>query len=253
MQKNIRVIPILLSDSEGSLVKTRKFKDPVYIGDPFNAVKIFNEKEVDELIYLDITASAQKRKPNISYISELASECFMPLCYGGGITTIDEIKAILKAGVEKISLNVSNFSNINLLREGADKFGSSAMVAAIDVKTNLFGKHYVYNHAEKKTTNHTPAEFAAYLAKNGAGEILLNSVDRDSAMEGYDTALIKSVSQAVNVPLIVCGGAGKIADFKTALDAGASALAAGSMFVFQGKHRAVLINYPTQDELMNLA
>ena len=113
MLKNVRVIPVLLSDSEGSLVKTRKFKDPVYIGDPFNAVKIFNEKEVDELIYLDITASKQKRKPNISYITELASECFMPLCYGGGITTIEEIKSILKAGVEKVSLNVSNFNNLN--------------------------------------------------------------------------------------------------------------------------------------------
>ncbi len=252
MRKNIRIIPVLLSDSEGSLVKTKKFKAPVYIGDPFNAVKIFNEKEVDELIYLDITATVQKRKPNISYISELASECFMPLCYGGGITTVEEIKVILKAGVEKVSLNVSNFNNINLLREGAEKFGSSAMVASIDVKTNLFGKHYVYNHSEKKLTNHTPAEFAAHLAKNGAGEILLNSVDRDSQMEGYDTGLIKSVSQAVNVPLIVCGGAGKIIDFKNALDAGASALAAGSMFVFQGKHRAVLINYPTQKELLSL-
>lgn len=252
MRKNIRVIPVLLSDSEGSLVKTRKFKDPVYVGDPFNAVKIFNEKEVDELIYLDISASKENRKPNISYISELASECFMPLCYGGGIKTIDEIKSILKAGVEKVSLNLSNLNNIDLLRKGAEKFGSSAMVATIDVKTNLFGKHFVYNHAEKKLTNHNPVEFAAYLEKNGAGEILLNSVDRDSSMDGYDLKLIESVSKEVNVPLIACGGAGKISDFKNALDAGASALAAGSMFVFQGKHRAVLISYPTQKEIQNI-
>lgn len=251
MFKN-RVIPCLLINNRG-LYKTVKFKDPVYVGDPANALKIFNEKEVDELVILDITASKEKKKPNFKLLNELASECFMPLCYGGGISELDEIKALFNLGIEKISLNTITFSKPELISEAAKIYGSQSIVASVDVKKSLLGKYQVYINSGTINTKKDPVEYAKYLYNLGAGEIFLNSIDRDGTMSGYDIELIKKVSESVPVPLIACGGAGQIDDFSKAINlGGASAVSAGSFFVFHGKHRAVLITYPTKDELSRI-
>lgn len=247
-----RVIPVLLCNLEGSLVKTQKFKKPVYVGDPVNAVKIFNDKEVDELIFLDITATAQGRKPNIKYIKEIATEAFMPLCYGGGLNNIDDIRSVIKAGIEKVSINSALEKDPDLITRTADLLGSSSTVASIDVKKDFWGKYRVAVRNAAKNLSIPVLEFAQMLEAKGAGEIVLNSVDRDGVMEGFDLPLIEEISRQVNIPVIACGGAGNVAHLKQAIDAGASAVAAGSMFVFQGKHRAVLISYPSQTELMGL-
>lgn len=247
-----RVIPVLLCNLQGSLVKTQKFKKPIYVGDPVNAVKIFNDKEVDELIFLDITATSQGRKPNLKYIQEIATEAFMPLCYGGGLTNIDDIRAVVKAGIEKVAINSALEKDPDLISRSADILGSSSTVASIDVKKDIWGKYRVAVRNASKNLSVPIIEFAQMLEEKGAGEIILNSVDRDGTMEGFDLKLIEDVSQKVSIPLIACGGAGNIAHLKQAIQAGASAVAAGSMFVFQGKHKAVLISYPTQKELIGL-
>jgi len=244
-----RVIPVLLCNIEGSLVKTKQFKKPVYVGDPINAVKIFNDKEVDELIFLDITATAQGRKPNLNYIKDVATEAFMPLCYGGGLQHLEDISAVIKCGIEKVCINSYLSQDINLLSKCADKFGSSATVASIDVKKDFWGKYRVVVRNGEKQISKTPVEFAIEVAAKGAGEIMLNAVDRDGVMNGFDLQLINEISKVVDIPVIACGGAGTIQHLKEGIEAGASAVAAGSMFVFQGKHRAVLISYPSQDEL----
>ena len=244
-----RVIPVLLCNIEGSLVKTKQFKKPVYVGDPINAVKIFNDKEVDELIFLDITATAQWRKPNLNYIKDIATEAFMPLCYGGGLQHLDDISAVIKCGIEKVCINSFLSQDINLLSKCADKFGSSATVASIDVKKDFWGKYRVVVRNGEKQISKSPVEFAIEVAAKGAGEIMLNAVDRDGIMNGFDLLLINEISKAVDIPVIACGGAGTIQHLKEGIDAGASAVAAGSMFVFQGKHRAVLISYPAVNEL----
>jgi len=244
-----RVIPVLLCNIEGSLVKTKQFKKPVYVGDPINAVKIFNDKEVDELIFLDITATAQGRKPNLNYIKDIATEAFMPLCYGGGLQKLEDITAVIKCGIEKVCINSYLSQDINLLRKCADKFGSSATVASIDVKKDFWGKFRVMVRNGEKSLSFSPIEFAQEVESKGAGEIMLNSIDKDGLMRGFDLNLIKEISSAVNIPVIACGGAGTIQHLKEGIDSGASAVAAGSMFVFQGKHRAVLISYPSQQEL----
>jgi cyclase len=247
-----RVIPVLLCNLEGSLVKTQKFKKPVYVGDPVNAVKIFNDKEVDELIFLDISASAQGRKPNIKYIREIATEAFMPLCYGGGLSNIEDIRAVIKAGIEKVSINTALEKDPDLISRTADVLGSSSTVASIDVKKDFWGKYRVVVKNATKNLSMPVLEFAQLMELKGAGEIVLNSVDRDGMMEGFDLPLIEEVCKGVNIPVIACGGAGNITHLKEAIRAGASAVAAGSMFVFQGKHRAVLISYPSQAELKEL-
>ncbi len=247
-----RVIPVLLCNLEGSLVKTQRFKKPIYVGDPVNAVKIFNDKEVDELIFLDITATSQGRKPNLKYIKEIATEAFMPLCYGGGLTNIDDIRAVVKAGIEKVAINSALEKDPDLISRSADILGSSSTVASIDVKKDIWGKYRVAVKNASKNLAIPVLEFAQMLEKKGAGEIVLNSVDRDGTMEGFDLKLIEEISQKISIPLIACGGAGNIAHLKQAIQAGASAVAAGSMFVFQGKHRAVLISYPSQKELSGL-
>jgi cyclase len=244
-----RVIPVLLCNIEGSLVKTKQFKKPVYVGDPINAVKIFNDKEVDELIFLDITATAQGRKPNLNYIKDIATEAFMPLCYGGGLQHLEDISAVIKCGIEKVCINSYLSQDINLLSKCADKFGSSATVASIDVKKDFWGKYRVVVRNGEKQISKTPVEFAIEVAAKGAGEIMLNAGDRDGVMNGFDLQLINEISKVVDIPVIACGGAGTIQHLKEGIEAGASAVAAGSMFVFQGKHRAVLISYPSQDEL----
>lgn len=244
-----RVIPCLLLKNEG-LVKTVKFKNPKYVGDPLNAVKIFNEKEVDELIFLDIGATIENRKPPVKLISQIATECFMPFCYGGGVSSVEDIAELFKLGVEKVAINTQAVENPSLIKRAADLFGSQSIVVSIDVKKNLFGKYRVFTHGGKKGSKLDPVEFAVQMQEIGAGELLVNSIDRDGTMTGYDLTLIKKVSEAVTVPVIACGGASDLDDFADAVKkGGASAVSAGSMFVFQGQYRSVLITYPAINEL----
>ena len=243
-----RVIPTLLLKDDG-LVKTTKFKKPKYVGDPINAVKIFNDKEVDELIFLDITATPQNRGPNFNLIKDIANEAFMPFGYGGGITKIEEIEELFFLGVEKIILNTSAYLNPNLITEAANIFGNQSIVVAIDVKRNLFGREYIYIYCGKKKIKVDPVEYAKKVELLGAGEIFLNSIDRDGTMLGYDLSLIQSITEAVEIPVIASGGAGSIDDFADAVKIGAGAVAAGAMFVFNGTHRAVLISYPNYEDL----
>ena len=245
-----RIIPILLLKGSG-LYKTLKFKDPKYIGDPLNAVKIFNEKEVDELIVLDITAGLENRKPNYDLLYQMAGECFMPLGYGGGVSTVEEIRKLISLGIEKVSIN-SNAVNLDFIKEAAEVFGSSRIVVSMDVKKNFFGKYEVYTKSGTQNTKMDAVKFSTEINKAGAGELLINSIDKDGTMQGYDLELIKSISVEIGIPVIACGGAGQINHFKQAINAGASAIAAGSMFLFHGKHRAVLISYPEQAVIKNL-
>jgi cyclase len=244
-----RIIPCLLLKNKG-LVKTVKFKNPTYVGDPINAIKIFNEKMVDELMFLDIEATVEERKPLFNRITEIASECFMPFGYGGGIRNLEDIRKILSIGAEKVAINTQAILNPDFIKQAAEEFGSQSIVVSIDVKENIFKKPVVFMHGTKKTVNLDPVEFACKMEEMGAGELLVNSVDRDGTMSGYDINLLKKITGAVNIPVIACGGAGCIDDFYTAVkNGGASAVAAGSLFVFYGRHRAVLINYPTDTEL----
>lgn len=247
-----RVIPCLLVNN-GRLVKTVRFRNPAYVGDPVNAIKIYNEKEVDELILLDITATAEGRKPDFAFLAEVADECFMPLAYGGGIRDMDDISRIFNLGIEKVAINSYALENPSFIEKAAAVFGSQSILLSIDVKKNLSGKYHVYGRGGRNGTDHEPVAWAARMERMGAGEILLNSIDQDGTMEGYDTTLIRKVTEAVAVPVIACGGAGKIQDFKMAVEkGGASAVAAGSMVVYQGKNKGVLINFPSRDDLKNI-
>jgi cyclase len=248
LMRRIRVIPVLLLHKNG-LVKSIKFKNYQYVGDPINAVKIFNEKEIDEIVILDIDATAAKRGPDFQKIQELAGEAFIPLAYGGGITTIEEVKELFYTGVEKIILNHSAIQNPSLITAAAGLVGSQSVVVSVDVKKNLFGKHKVVTLNGTNATGEDPVVFAKRMQDTGAGEIFLNAIDRDGTYGGYDLELVKKVSSALNIPLIACGGAGSVEDFTAAVKHGASAVAAGSMFVFQRPHQAVLISYPSQQEL----
>jgi imidazole glycerol-phosphate synthase subunit HisF len=243
-----RIIPSLLLKN-GGLVKSIRFKDHRYVGDPINAVKIFNEKEVDEIVLLDISATLEKRCPNFGFIKEIASEAFMPLAYGGGITTLDEIKILISQGVEKVVLNTTAFKNPKLIQEAVKYVGSQSIVISMDVKRNFWGHYKVYIENGRTNTPLDPVVYSKKLEDLGVGEILLTSMDRDGTFAGYDLNLIKLVSSSVSIPVISCGGAGTIEDFTKAKDAGASAVCAGSMFVFQRPHRAVLISYPTQNQM----
>jgi cyclase len=246
--KRIRVIPALLI-RDGGLVKSIRFKDFTYIGDPINAVKIFNDKEVDELMVLDISASSARTAPDMARIRELTSEVFMPLGYGGGITTLDQVKELIQSGVEKVVLNSSAYSDPDLVTAGASYVGSQSIVVSMDVKKNFWGKYKVFVLNGKKNTGFDPATYARRAEQAGAGEILLNAIDRDGTFEGFDTTLIELVSAAVSIPVVAMGGAASISDFTEAVQHGASAVAAGSMFVLQRPHRAVLISYPSQEDL----
>jgi cyclase len=244
-----RVIPCILLNGSG-LVKTIQFKKPKYVGDPINAVRIFNDKEVDELTVLDINAMVEEKTPQFEMISNIASECFMPLSYGGGVSSIDQIEKLLKFGVEKVILNSAAIHSPELIKQSAVIVGSQSIVVSIDVKRSAFGKYYIYTHGGKKKIDIDVVEHATHMEKLGAGELLLTSIDRDGTQDGYDLKLLKNVTDAVSIPVIASGGAGKLADFEDAIKkGGASAFAAGSMFVFYGKHRAVLINYPSQEDL----
>ncbi len=244
----IRVIPTLLLH-KGGLIKSIQFKNYKYVGDPINAVKIFNEKEVDEIAVIDIDATRDNRPPNFDQIFEIASEAFMPMAYGGGITNIEEVKKILHSGYEKVIFNKVLHTNLNLINQAANLVGSQSVVASIDVKKNIFGGYAVYTDNGTKNTKKKPEHFAKELENAGVGEIIINYIDNDGTYKGYDTTLIKLITSLVNVPVIALGGAGSVEDFVHAKQAGASAVAAGSMFVFQRPHQAVLISYPTQNEL----
>lgn len=247
-----RVIPVLLL-KDGGLVKTLKFEKPKYLGDPINAVKIFNEKEVDELVLLDISATLERREPNYDLIRDIASECFMPLSYGGGITELEQIRRLLEIGIEKVVLNTAALVKPNFVADAAKAFGSSTIVVSVDVRKNIWGKYEVFSKSGTLNSKETPVDVARKMESMGAGEIFLNAIDRDGTMSGYDITLIRAVSGGVMLPVVACGGAGGLNDFKVAVEEGkASAVAAGSMFVFHGVHRAVLISYPSPQELKSV-
>lgn len=239
-----RIIPCLLLKGEG-FVKTVKFKKPVYLGDPINIVKIFNDKEVDELAILDIAASVGKRSPSFDLLADIAGECFMPLSYGGGLRRLQDLLTLSKAGYEKLIINSHAVENPRFVREAADLLGSQSVVVSLDVKKSLLGKYEVYTLGGRRNTKRDPVGLAVDLADRGAGEILLNAIDRDGTQKGFDLELIKRVSSQVDIPVIACGGAGSVEDLALAKrEGGASGVGVGSFFVFHGKHRAVLINVP---------
>lgn len=241
-----RIIPTLLLKGHG-FYKSQKFKDLRYLGDPINILKIFNEKEVDEVLILDISVSKEGMEPQYDLLRDLAGEAFMPLGYGGGIKDVSQIKKILNMGFEKVCLNSSALQNPLFVKEAAKVFGSSTIAVMVDVKKNFFGKYEVFNHTTSKSSS-DPLKWTKELEELGVGELILNSVDRDGVMKGYDLELIHAISSQVAVPVVASGGAGSVQDLHAAIKNGASAVAAGSLFVFQGPLRAVLVSYPSDEE-----
>ncbi len=242
MIRRIRAIPVLLINNE-DLVKSVKFKNYKYVGDPINAVKIFNEKEVDEICILDISAYKSNKGPNFDQIGEIVSEAFMPLSYGGGIRSVDDAKRLFYLGIEKVIINREFHLQPLLVTDISKIFGIQSIAVSIDYKTNIFGKSSVYIENGKKSIGKTPLEIAILAEKYGAGEIILNNIDRDGTYNGYDLVTLKEIVNKINIPIVILGGASNIEDFKNAIKGGASAVAAGSMFVFQRPNQAVLISY----------
>lgn len=239
-----RVIPCLLIKGRG-LVKTVNFKQPKYVGDPINAVKIFNEKEADELIVLDIDATAEGRSPDFDRISHLALECRMPLCYGGGVKTVEQARQIVSLGVEKIAISAAAIENPQLISQMAEQIGAQSVVVVLDVRKSSKG-HDVWIRNGTKNTGRTPQDVVEQVQALGAGEILINSIDRDGGMGGYDLDLAVDLKRSIRVPMTVLGGAGSLADMAQLVAAcGVVGVAAGSLFVFKGAYKAVLINYPS--------
>lgn len=245
-----RIIPVLLIDDR-DMIKTEGFARPTYLGDPINAVKIFNRKGVDELAILDIAATRQNKEPDFEELRDIASEAFMPLSYGGGVKTIDQVKKLLAIGYEKVVINTALVEDPDMVRQAAELVGSQSVVASIDAKK--VGNGYCCAIRDGKTAIQlSPAELAKKAEKLGAGEIFLNSIDKDGKMDGYDVELIKSVTSQVMIPVTACGGAGSISDLKEALwEGGAHAAAGGSMFVYYGRLKAVLITAPSEKELLD--
>ena len=241
--RRFRIIPVLLVQNSG-LYKSVKFKSHKYVGDPINTVKIFNDKEVDEICILDISATSNHTGPNFSLINNVASESFMPLSYGGGITSIEHADLIFRNGVEKVVINSAFFHNPMLVKEISNKYGSQSVIVSVDYKKSIFGRDFVYINSGKTNTKISPIDYIRMAEDYGAGEILLNSIDRDGTYQGYNLDLLKKVSLNCKVPIIICGGASDYSDFINAINCGASAISAGSMFVFQRPHQAVLISYP---------
>ena len=244
-----RIIPVLLVRDKG-LVKTVKFDDYKYVGDPLNAVRIFNEQQADELVILDIDATAQRRDPDYKMIENVSLESRMPLCYGGGVKSIEQALKIFSLGIEKVSLNCSALANIRLVRELSAQVGNQSVVVSMDVKKKILGNKYTcYVNNGRIKTGVNPVEFARLAEENGAGELFINSIDNDGVMKGYDLNLIRQIKSHVNIPVTAIGGAGSLEDIAALIDQeriiGA---AAGSLFVFKGKYKAVLINYPTQED-----
>lgn len=246
---NPRIIPCLLVKNKG-LVKTINFKNPKYVGDPINAVRIFNEKEVDELIVLDIDATTGKRGPDYKMIEDLAAECRMPLCYGGGIKTVDQAEKIIGLGVEKVAISSAVIENPELITIITERLGNQSVVVVLDVKKTLLGGMYeVWTHNGQKNTGKCASELALQMEKLGAGEIVINSIDNDGMMKGYDLALVEKVRESISVQLTILGGAGSLQDIGRLINKyGVIGAAAGSLFVFKGVYRAVLINYPNRAE-----
>jgi cyclase len=244
-----RIIPCLLVQN-GGLVKTVRFGQPKYVGDPINAVRIFNEKEVDELIVADIDATAQDREPNYSLIANLAVECRMPLCYAGGVRTPEQVERIISLGVEKVAISRAAIQTPELITEASRRVGSQSIVVVLDVKkTGLLRRYELFTHNGSRATGLHPAAFAKQAEALGAGEILVNSIDHDGEMKGYDLELIEQIRNAVSLPISALGGAGSLTDIEGLIrHHGIIGAAAGSLFVFKGKYRAVLINYPNRSE-----
>lgn len=243
-----RVMPCLLLRNS-SLVKTVRFRDPSYVGDPLNAIRIYNEKEVDELVFLDITATVERKPPSFQIIAEIATECFMPVTYGGGIRSLDTIERIFQLGIEKVALNTAAVELPDLVTEAARQFGSQSIVVSIDVLRHPFGGYQTYIRGGRDRAGMDPVDAAHRAEALGAGEVLLTAIHQDGTMKGYDLQLIQRITEAVRVPVIACGGAGRVEHFREAVESGASAVAAGAMVVYHGPHRAVLINFPSRDEL----
>lgn len=243
-----RIIPSLLLQDNG-LVKTVNFKDPKYVGDPINAVRIFNEKEVDELVIFDIDATVLNNEPNYSLIERISNQSRMPLCYGGGIKTPEQAKRIFGLGVEKIAISSSIIDNPNLITEIGNQVGAQSVIVVLDVKKKIFGGYDVYTHNGKKARGIDPFKFIKNAQKLGAGEIVINSIDKDGLMKGYDFDLIQKIREASSLPITVLGGAGTLDDMGKLINQyKVIGVAAGSLFVFKGKFRAVLINYPSRTE-----
>lgn len=243
-----RIIPCLLIHEKG-LAKTVGFKSPKYVGDPINAVRIFNEKQADELLVLDIDASVKQQEPDFGTIEKLAAECRMPLCYGGGIRTLESAQTIFSLGVEKIALSSAAIENPSLITAIADRVGSQSTVVVLDVKRKFFGGYDVYTHNGKRSVGIDPAELAAKFEKLGAGEIVINSIDHDGTMNGYDESLVAQIRPSITIPLTVLGGAGSLEHIgKLVRKFGIVGACAGSLFVFRGAYKAVLINYPSPED-----
>jgi len=243
-----RIIPSLLLHDKG-LVKTVNFKSPKYVGDPINSVRIFNEKEVDELAFFDIDATVLNKEPDYSLIEKLANQSRMPLCYGGGVKTVEQAQRIFSLGIEKIALSSAVIQNPNLISQIADRVGSQSVIVVLDVKKKLLGGYEIYTHNGKKATGINPIKFAKEIEFLGAGEIIINSIDQDGLMKGYDMNLIDKIAESISIPLTVLGGAGSLSDIEKVIDKhGVIGVAAGSLFVFKGPYKAVLINYPSQIE-----
>lgn len=243
-----RIIPSLLLHDKG-LVKTVNFKSHKYIGDPINAVRIFNEKEVDELAIFDIDATVLNKEPDYILIEKLANQSRMPLCYGGGVKTVEQAQKIFGLGIEKIALSSALIQNPELVTEIAERVGSQSVIVVLDIKKKLLGGYEVYTHNGKKSTGINPIKFAKELERLGAGEIIINSIDQDGMMNGFDLSLIDKIAETISIPMTVLGGAGSISDIKKVIDKhGVIGVAAGSLFVFKGVYKAVLINYPSREE-----
>ncbi len=242
-----RIIPCLLIHN-GGLVKTLRFGSPKYVGDPINAVRIFNEKEVDELIVVDIDATVDNREPNYSLIRNLAAECRMPLCYGGGVKTVEQFQQLVSLGVEKVAISSAALETPHLIREAATRVGSQSVVVVMDVRKTIDG-YVICSHNATRLTKHTPAEIASYVENLGAGEIVINNVDRDGTLAGYDHELVSMVRDATSLPITALGGAGSLKDVANLVRGfGIIGAAAGSLFVFKGVYRAVLITYISRSE-----
>ncbi len=244
-----RIIPVLLL-KDLALVKSIGFKNFKYIGDPINAVKIFNDLKADELVFLDITASKENRLISLDFVKDVGEEANMPFAVGGGIRSIEDIRKIISAGAEKVVINSYAAENPDFIKEASDTFGSSTIVVCIDVKKKLFGGLQTWTLNGSKSTKFSPVEFARLMEEKGAGEVIIQSIEKDGTMEGYDLNLIKSISKSVNIPVVALGGAGKLIHLEEGYQKGfANGLAAGSLFVYQGSKRGVLINYPSKSEI----
>lgn len=245
---NVRIIPCLLLQNK-KLVKTISFKQPKYIGDPLNAIKIYNNLFVDEIILLDISQAESHSPIDFAYLKALASECFIPICYGGGVSSLDTAKRLFSIGIEKVSVNTAAAENLQFIKTLSTYFGSQSIVAAIDCKKSLWSGYKVIVHNKKRLTC-TLLEYAQLLEEQGAGELLINSIDRDGLMTGYDIELLKNIAEKVTIPIIASGGAGSLYHMKEVLtQTGINAFAAGSLFVYSGRLNAVLINYPARKKI----